>query len=192
MKHFEIDPALSVYTLVKNTQEQRKFIHATRMMSMISREIEDTVILDGVRARVFSSFQRMSSFLPQADRYRRLAENADSVYVFAYPDIQPPPIVNITYVPIPEDSQLAREWFIVADARDYYTALVTEELPGGPSRRFEGVWSFDEEMVDILQAALSNLVRARTLLFEQRDYGAQINLMGSTINRLAGRISGSG
>src|SRR5262249_39695691 len=150
------------------------FLNNRRAMLIISYEIERSLFK--TRARIFAGFQRMSRFLPLEARYRKLAEISEAVYVFGIMDVVPPPIANLRYVPIQEADQLAREWFLVADSRQYFSALATEEVTtlGLPDaqREFEGVWSFDEELVTILQEWLSSLVDAHSLgdLHERRDY----------------------
>ncbi len=193
MPDIALDPALSVYALVRRTLNQRTLVNHRRTMLIISHEIENVILLDKVRARLFSGFQRMSAFLPQVERYQRLAEQAESIYVFGVMDVTPPPIMRVTYVPLRPTDQLAREWFIVADAPEYFTTLATEEIsPAGVQdmeRRFEGIWSFDEDMVLILRDWLSSLVDAQPVSATDRDYARQIKTMSRTIGRLTGRIT---
>jgi DICT domain-containing protein len=184
MLNAHIDPQLSVYGLVKRTKQHRTLLNDRRTMLAISREIEDAVILGQVRARLFAGFQRMSAFVPQIPRYQKLASYAESIYVFAYPDITPTPITNVRYVPLGKDDQLTKEWFLIADSPEYFSSLSTEEKQ--QQGAFEGIWSFDEEMVTILQEWLSNMVDARPLgdLSQRRDYRKQVSLMGDTLVRM--------
>ncbi|MEP7289900.1 MAG: DICT sensory domain-containing protein [Chloroflexota bacterium] len=192
-----IDPNLSVYHLVQRTKEQLTLLNHRRTMSLISYEIENAILLHNVRARLFAGFQRMSRFIPQIPRYTIMAQNAESIYVFGVMDVQPPPIANIRYIPLTEAHQLSKEWFVVADARDYFSALATEELShiedADDKRMFQGVWSFDEDIVTILQEWLSSLVNAHDLgnLSENRNYRSQMKIMSSTMGRMAGRLAKS-
>jgi DICT domain-containing protein len=195
-QHIVIDPSLSVYTLVHRTKEQRTLLNHRRTMSIISYEIENAVILDRTRARIFAGFQRMSRFMPQLERYRLLAEQAESVYVFGVMDVQPPPVAKIRYVPLKETDQLAKEWFLVVDAQDYFSALATEEKTSindpDNKRLFEGVWSFDEDIVTILQEWLTSLVDAYPLARgTSRNYRKQVSLMSDTMGRLTARLARS-
>lgn len=192
MSEFNIDPSFSVYRLVQRNNKNSELSHR-RTMSIISYEIENASLVDDASTVVFSSFQRMSKFLPQEQRYRRLADIAKHVYVFGVPDADLPEIDNITYVPLKPDDQLAREWFLVSYGADYFSALATEELTHiddpDPDRIFKGVWTFDLSLVSILHEWLSGLVGLR---FEQRtsehhDLNNQLKLMGNTIGRMAVR-----
>lgn len=191
-----IAPSASVYALVENDHKHQRLLNNVGMMALISREIENTILKDGVRSRVFSSFQRISSFLPQRKRYEQLAARAEAVYIFAHFDMAPPPIINVNYVPVDPDSQFAKEWFVVTDAPNFFTALVTEEIdsPNDPraQRMFRGLWSFDEELVTIIQEWLSTVVKISPLSHPDNrtsaDYRAHIGIMGNVISRLTGEL----
>lgn len=186
----KIHPSASVYGLVRNSTQDRTVIHHLNTMLRISHEIENAVLIDNIRARIFSGFQRISAFLPQVERYQKLAQKAENVYVFAYMDTTPPPLLNVRYIPLEKDHQLIKEWFLVADAPNYFTALVTEEVTSASDmrgRNFRGIWSFDEEMVTILQSWLSDLVGVQPLDFSatRRNYQNQANIVGNIATRLA-------
>ncbi len=183
MNRTDIHITASVYGLV--TPAEQMEIRSVKTMLRISKEIEHAVIRDRARARVFSGFQQMSAFARQAERYQALAQHAESVYVFAHMDMQAPPIAGVQYVPLPEEHQLTKEWFVVADSPGFFTALVTEELPE-QKRMFKGMWTFDEEMVTILQEWLSNAVGAAPLAESARDYRNHARLVSAMAARIAG------
>lgn len=138
-----IDPELSVYKLVNQVAKTSTSLKHRRVMSYVSYEIENALINGETSGRIFSGFQLMSKFIPQIPRYTKLAQNAERVFVFGIPDVVLPEIENITYVPLKESDQLAKEWFAVLHGRNYYTALVTEELSNisdpDSSRVFRGL-----------------------------------------------------
>jgi hypothetical protein len=185
------DAGLSVYALVERTMTERMLLNHRRTMLIASHEIENAVIIDKVRSRVFAGFQRMSRFVPQVKRYRRLADNAESVYVFGIMDVEPPPIHNVHYIPLREADQLAKEWFLLVDSADYYSILAAEEISevGTPSdeRVFWGLWSYDDDLITVVQEWLTKLVGARPLrnVPERRDYRRQLGLMSNAMIRLS-------
>jgi hypothetical protein len=197
MSEFNIDPAFSVYRLVQRNNKNSVLNHR-RTMSIISYEIENASLVDDASTVVFSSFQRMSKFLPQEARYRRLADIARHVYVFGVPDTDLPEIENVTCVPLKPEDQLAKEWFLVSYSEDYFSALATEELTDiddpDPERIFKGVWTFDLSLVSILHEWLSGLVglRFEQRTFESHDLDNQLRLMGNTIGRMAVRSLDTG
>jgi DICT domain-containing protein len=193
MVEVALDPNLSVYNLVKRTKVLSSFLNDRQAMLMISYEIERSLLK--ARARVFAGFQRMSRFLPMQERYRKLAEYSETVYVFGVMDVTPPRIANVRYIALNEGDQLAREWFLVVDSPQYYSALATEEVTalGLPDdqRKFVGVWSFDEELVTILQEWLSSAVGAYPLVgvTSWRDYRKQIAMMNDSLTRMSVRVA---
>jgi DICT domain-containing protein len=189
-----VDPDVSVYALVERLPRQATFVHQRRTMQLISYEIENGCLVDGARTRIFSAFQYMSKFLPQVKRYEQLAARAEAVYVFGVPDVNPPPIPGVRYIWLHPESQLAKEWFLVSCGRDYMSALATEEqtriTDPDDQRIFKGIWSFDFELVTILNDWLSNLVRAPSLTIDEQDrnLNQQVRLMSQSMSRLVARL----
>ena len=190
MREFNIDPSFSVYNLVKRTQHDTSILSHRLTMSIISNEIENATLRDNAETIIFSSFQRMSRFLPQVSRYRQIAEKAQRVFVFGEMDITPPPIAGITYVPLSATDQLAKEWFLVSYGRDFFSALATEELSHiddpDHQRKFRGIWTFDLSIISILNQWLSNVVglRIEERVQEQHNMDTQVRLMSNLIGRI--------
>lgn len=184
-----IDPQFSVYQLVERMQSKGVVANRRRTMSMISYEIENALLVDGAQTRIFAGFQRLSRFLPQRKRYERLAELAESVFIFGVPDIEPPIISNLHYLPLMPTDQLSKEWFVVAYGQDYCSALATEELSEitdpDEQRTFKGVWTFDDTIVSIMHDWLTSAVDARPLDAINRDYRQQVSMMERNLVRLA-------
>jgi DICT domain-containing protein len=192
----DIDDNFSVYALVERVMQDNITLESRRAMSAISHEIEDSSIIDGANNRIFSSFQRMSKFLPQVGRYEKLAQNAEEIYVFGVMDISDlPNIPRVQYVPLKPHQQLAKEWFLVSYGTDFYSALVTEELTHiddpDDQREFQGLWTFDLNMVSTLHEWLAGVVgispNISQMRDEEHDYENQVRLMGRTIQRLMHR-----
>lgn len=194
MSEFNIDPKFSVYSLVKRSLRDKSVLNHRRTMSIISNEIENATLVDNASTVVFSSFQRMSRFLPQVERYQQLAAKSKHVYVFGEVDCELPKIANLTYVPLKATDQLAKEWFIISFGRDYFSALATQELSHiddpDKDRIFKGVWSFDVFVVGILHEWLSGIVglRMEQRLDETHNYLKQAELLSNTIGRMSVRL----
>jgi len=190
MHEYDIDPDFSVYHLVKRVEQTSALLNHRRTMNYISYEIENASILDRVNNRVFSGFQYLSKFIPQIKRYQQIAAHADEVYVFGVPDVTPPAIPNVYYVPLKPTDQLAREWFLISHGADYYSALATEELTqfGAPDeyRMFKGLWSFDLDMVQILADWLTKTVDTKPQFIDDTDYNhvSQNRLVNRSVSRL--------
>lgn len=191
-----IDPAFSVYHLVERIQQEKvsAVLNHRRTMSLISYEIENTTLIDSASTRVFAGFQQMSRFLPQIKRYTQLARRAESIYVFGIPDVTPPDIPGVIYVPLSSDDQLSKEWFLVSYGRSYASALATEELTRtddpDETRMFKGIWTFDLRLISILEEWLTHTVDARPLLVSESDHDPlqQARLVQNILNRLVLKV----
>jgi DICT domain-containing protein len=185
-----VDASFSVYHQVAQVQRESKVVRHRHTMSFISYEIENATLIDHARTRIFSSFQVMSKFLPQVERYKKLAAKAESVYVFGVPDIQPPTIPNIQYIDLSPDDQLAKEWFLVSYGPEYVSALATEELTHYTDpdqlRLFKGIWTFDFELVTQVKRSLNKIVGAQPLIHspKEHNYSRQVQLMSQSLERV--------
>ena len=190
-----LDSSFSVYHLVERLHNiKTQLLQDRKTMNVISYEIENATIIDQAKTRIFSSFQRMSRFLPQVKRYEKLAKNAESIYVFGIPDVKVPEIENITYIPIEPHFQLAKEWFLVSFGKPFASALATQELSHiddpDNTRQFRGVWTFDPGMVAILEEWLTRIVDAESQLVAEDDVDLtnKDKLVANIYNRMMRRI----
>lgn len=163
-----IDPDFSIYELLRRANAESPVLRDRATMSRISYTIEDMTRIDGAPNRIFAGFQRFSKVLPQVERYRQIAHRAESVYIFGAPDVDLPVIERVTYVPLKTSDTLSREWFVISTGADFTSALCSVELSqiDDPDhhRHFEGLWTFDAGMVDILQNWLGSAVDAPPML----------------------------
>src|SRR4051794_40665931 len=151
---YVIDPTFSVYHMIERIERKSILFNHRRAMSLISYEIENATLLDSAKTRIFAGFQYLSKFLPQVKRYERIAANAESVYIFAVPDVQPPEIANMHYIDLKPSDQMAKEWFVISHGVPYSSALATEEISQfsdpDDQRQFKGIWTFDLAIVGIM------------------------------------------
>lgn len=185
-----LDPRLSLFEIVAQQQRRHLFATLRGSMTILSHEIEDTVISGQIYARVFAGFQRFSYFEEQADRYRRMARFTERVFVFGYPDVRPPVIKNVDFIELSQNDALYREWFLIADSPSYFSALLAQDMTGfgvpAGERRFKGLWTFDAQLVRQLQeaASLSLGVEAPQFSVQPRDYVNQLQQIGFTVENL--------
>lgn len=93
--------------------------------------IENAVLLRTNRAgRVYAGVEKLSSLQPIIDRYMRIADISESVYLFGEDDWRPPRHPNIRLVTLNRDFRLAREWFVIADSSSLSCALVAFDETG--------------------------------------------------------------
>jgi DICT domain-containing protein len=96
--------------------------------------IENAVLLRTNRAgRVYAGLQKLSSLQPIIDRYMRIADVSEAVYLFGQDDWQPPRHPNIRLVTLKDDFRLARESFVIAHSPGFSAALVAFDESGPDS-----------------------------------------------------------
>jgi DICT domain-containing protein len=93
--------------------------------------IENDILLRTDRGgRVYAGFGRLSQLQPIIDRYLRIADVSEYVYLFGQDDWQPPRHPNIRVIPLRSEFQLAREWFVITSSSSLNIAFVAVDEAG--------------------------------------------------------------
>lgn len=133
-------------------------------LEYMSLLIENALLLRTHRGgRLYAGFQKLSNMEPVVDRYMRIADISERVYVFGEPDWAPPRHPNMAVVKLRADAPLMREWFVVADSPALRVALVAleEECPPATpheQRYFRALKSHDSSLVQSLASAAERLI----------------------------------
>jgi DICT domain-containing protein len=126
--------------------------------------IENALLLRTNRAgRIYAGFEKLSFMLPVIDRYLRIADVSECVYVFGQADWKPPRHPNMRLINLSEDFRMAREWFLIVDSPDLSAALVAAEEDGLETaqldeRNFTAFKSSNRAIVAKLVAAAEGLI----------------------------------
>lgn len=184
--------SISPYRLVPTESRESTFIGSIPVMAAISHEIEDIVIENNLPIDLFAGFQRFSYLAQRKYRYERLARACRRVYVWGVPDIDPPQIHNIEYVPLTQDTDLAREWFLVVDSPQFFTALLAQESPPalddpGRERRYRCVWSHDPQFVSQARLTTAQLLGLPNQPIIERNYEEQSRYLAQVFARMLKR-----
>ena len=133
-------------------------------LEYMSLLIENALLLRTHRGgRVYAGFQKLSNMEPVVDRYMRIADISERVYVFGEPDWTPPRHPNMAVVKLRAGMPLAREWFVVADSPALRVALVglAEEGAEAATREelyFHALKSHNPALVQRLASAAESLI----------------------------------
>jgi Sensory domain in DIguanylate Cyclases and Two-component system len=93
--------------------------------------IENAVLLRTNRAgRVYAGVEKLSALQPIIDRYMRIADISESVYLFGENDWRPPRHPNVRLISLKGDFRLTREWFVIADSSSLSCAIVAFDEVG--------------------------------------------------------------
>src|ERR1044072_1215408 len=97
-------------------------------LEYMSLLIENALLLRTHRGgRLYAGFQRLSHMEPVCDRYIRISDISERVYVFGEPDWTPPRHPNMAVVKLSAGVPLLREWFVVADSPALRVAMIALE-----------------------------------------------------------------
>jgi len=120
-----------------------------------AHEFEDRAYRVG-RGTLRVSFQSLSTFRAQVDRYRTLAADTDlDIHIYGRDDWDPPAIPGVTVHAI-SDTEFARLWLLAFDGAGDATdkcALVAEETDPG---QYRGFWTYDPPAVDDIIATVAS------------------------------------
>lgn len=145
-------------------RETFRFRAPAPCLEYFSLLIENAVLLRTHRGgRLYAGFERLSRMEPVIDRYMRIADLSERVYVFGEPDWRPPRHPNLRAMHLDEDARLAREWFVVADSPALSVALVGFDeqgfgVPVFEERTFNALKTHDPALVRRLASAAEALV----------------------------------
>ncbi|MEO6509390.1 MAG: DICT sensory domain-containing protein, partial [Nocardioides sp.] len=115
----------------------------------LSWAIEDECCALAETPMIFGAFQKERYYRAAEERWTELARVARSTMVFAHFDPETPPVAGRTsFIDLPEDAPMRREWAVVCDAPDHAAFLTAWELPGQSTvrdkdRLFEAIWSVE-------------------------------------------------
>ena len=93
--------------------------------------IENQILLRTNRSgRVYAGVEKLSALQPIIDRYMRIADVSEAVFLFGQDDWRPPRHPNIRLITLNEDFRLAREWFVMAHSNSMSCAVVAFDETG--------------------------------------------------------------
>jgi DICT domain-containing protein len=93
--------------------------------------IENQILLRTNRSgRVYAGLEKMSALQPIIDRYMRIADVSEAVFLFGQDDWRPPRHPNIRLIALNQDFRLAREWFVITHSKSMSCALVAFDESG--------------------------------------------------------------
>lgn len=147
-------------------EERESFVCRTTTASVEygSLMIENSLLLRTNRGgRVYAGFERFSQLQPIVDRYLRIADVSESVFLFGEDDWKPPRHPNIRLITLNPDFQLAREWFVITQSSSLSTAFLAFDEAGVDTKvpeqiRYWAIKTSNAAIVAELVNALEGLI----------------------------------
>lgn len=183
---------ISLFRAIASQYQHLRRVNTVSMMNVISHQIEDQIIQHQLAVDFFAGFQKFSNFPDQMRRYSRLGAICRRVYVFGVADCQPPVVPGVEFIEIAPTSALAREWFLLVDTPDFWCTLVAQEMDGkdpiSGGRRYDGLWSFDEQVIDRISLLMSQIMETSYQPIERRNYSQQNMHIAEISSRMLGTL----
>ncbi len=191
-----IIPTSILEELLAALPQIRPHMYFKSSLTALSHAMEDQVLAGDDRPLVIASFQRERFYRQEAHRYLRIADRTDQVYVLTAPEAD---FINrsdqyetIAFAP---GDGLGQEWHLVVLGQNYAACLICKEKPmeGTPpelhvdqSRRFEGIWTFDRQIVfKAAELLLQRIIQYRPELTPKAFAGlAQFQATDMRINQV--------
>lgn len=111
----------------RDFEERETFICRTTAASVeyLCLLIDNAILLRTNRTgRVYAGFEQLSALQPIIDRYLRIADLSEYVYLFGEADWTPPKHPNIRVIELPSAVRLSRETFLIVQSSNLNRALV--------------------------------------------------------------------
>ncbi len=172
-----IIPSCVLDELLATMPQIRCQMYFKSSLTALSHAMEDQVLAGDDQPIVIASFQRERYYRQEANRYVRISERTDQVYVLAAPEAdftnQSEHYETIAFAP---GDGLCEEWHLVVLGKNYASCLVCKEKTGLPtpalhvdqSRRFEGIWTFDRQIVfQMAELMMQRIIQYRPDLTEK-------------------------
>jgi DICT domain-containing protein len=143
-------------------------------LTALSHAMEDQILAGQDGPLVIASFQRERFYRQEAHRYLRIAEQSDQVYVMAAPETEfCHRSAQYETIAFDAEDALAQEWHLLVLGQTYAACIICREvkpdaqkhlpeLHEDQSRRFEGLWTFDRQIVfKVAELLLQRIVQYR-------------------------------
>ena len=111
----------------RDFEDRETFICRTTAASVeyLCLLIDNAILLRTNRTgRVYAGFEQLSALQPIIDRYLRIADLSECVYLFGEADWMPPKHPNIRVIELPRTVRLSRETFLIVQSSNLNRALV--------------------------------------------------------------------
>jgi len=125
----------------------------------------ETVVLNNKKqGTIYAGFQKMSRARAIWDRYLKMADNVDKIYLFGEKDVTLKSHPNIEFIYLPDNHKLMREWFLVMDLKFGKNMMVAYDLDGfgelevSKVRNFKGVKTVNIVSIDSTVNLLKSII----------------------------------
>lgn len=180
-----------LHELLEKQPHLRSQMYFKSSLTALSHAMEDQVLASENPPIVIACFQRERFYRQEANRYLRISEKSDQVYVLAAPETdfssQSGAYETIAFEPT---DGLSDEWHLIVLGQTFSLCLICREHKESPSsdaqqlphmdqsRRFEGIWTFERSVC----CAAAELLLNRILQYRP-ELADKVGIALTSINR---------
>lgn len=168
---------ISLFGSIASQYEDWRSIRTINTAKAMSNLLIEQVLNHQLAVDLFVGLERFSEFAAQEQKYTRLGATCKQVLAFGIPDIEPPLIKGIDFIPIKPGAALERERFVVVNSPDFWAGMVASEVEsskGCPtSSQFEGGCFYNRQMVDQIALLVSQIAGREYQAVQTRNYMQQ-------------------
>ncbi len=131
------------------------FTTSRETLLLMSRIIEDSLKLHKKQCSLYSGFQELSRFMEHSERYTKLADYADQIFVIGVADIPIKRFADNVHI-LTNNADIVREnWISIIKNKKVHISLIAEEIPSRKQHeRYVGFYTnsktLTEKVVEIL------------------------------------------
>jgi DICT domain-containing protein len=157
---------VSLFNLVRQELNQSlPIVRCTRATLVhLSHTLEDLVLSRHMPGMIFTGFQEATYWWEETERYRKLAQVAQQVSIFAGPPLPPESKAALLHITLSSDDPLRQEWFLAVLSEAFSVVLSGQECqvdaPNEAARQFDTLWSFEPRIVNSALDLLAEVVAA--------------------------------
>lgn len=161
---------LSVYRFVEHLPPELIRNRPLKVLETLKEQMENVLLRHGLAGTVLFGYTRASAVANDLSRYRELCLMGCEVTLFGQRDDRFKGEERLTFVEVPTEAPLAREWFFVVNSPKFYGALIARRsAPGSAGVRqvlYASTFSFAEGLVSAVHRYL-----ATSCGLQFREYG---------------------
>jgi PAS domain S-box-containing protein len=160
----ETTPPLSLFSLVQQQLDpDLSVIRCTKATLLhLSHTLENLVLSRSIPALLFIGFQEYNHWRQERERYQKLAQVVQQLYVFVSDSLPLESEVDYIRVTLDLSDPLLQEWFLVILSEPFALVLCGREIQveatNDATRQFDVIWSFEPDLVNQVLDLLEGVI----------------------------------
>ena len=179
---------LSVYRFVEHLPPDLIRNRPIKVLETLKEQMENVLLRHGLPGVVLSGYARSPAVTENLGRFRDMARMGCDVTLFGQQEEGWEPPQGVTFVKVPPEAPLAREWFFVIDSPKFCGALIARRSAPLSSAKgetlFASTFGFAEGLVSAIHRYLTSSSGLEFHEYEPRQHDATALLVEEFLERI--------